>query len=32
MDWAYGPALRPNPYLEELVKRHVITVGDFRYR
>jgi hypothetical protein len=30
MDWAYGSALRPNPYVDELVSRGVITIGAFR--
>ncbi|MFF8843393.1 TniQ family protein [Streptomyces sp. NPDC015127] len=30
MDWAYGPALRPNLYVDELVRRGVITIGAFR--
>lgn len=31
MEWAYGPSLRPNPYVEELVRRQVIAIGDFRH-
>lgn len=31
MDWAYGPASRPNPYVDELVRRQVIVVGDFSH-
>ncbi|MFF8843413.1 hypothetical protein ACF08N_11880 [Streptomyces sp. NPDC015127] len=30
MDWAYGPALRPNLYVDELMRRGVITVGAYR--
>lgn len=29
MDWAYGSALRPNAYVDELVRRGVITIGSF---
>ncbi|MEW2082178.1 TniQ family protein [Streptomyces sp. NPDC005283] len=29
MDWAYGSALRPNPYIDELVRAGVITIGSF---
>ncbi|MCX4584069.1 hypothetical protein [Streptomyces sp. NBC_01481] len=32
MEWAYGSALRPNPYVDELVRRGVITIGSFAYR
>lgn len=31
MDWAYGAALRPNPYVDELVRRGVIVIGTFRH-
>lgn len=24
MEWAYGPALRPNPYIDELVRLHEV--------
>ena len=27
MDWAYGSALRPNPYIEELARLGVITIN-----
>ncbi|MFI6082710.1 hypothetical protein ACIBBB_17335 [Streptomyces sp. NPDC051217] len=27
MDWAYGTALRPNPYVDELVRQGVIVIG-----
>ncbi|MER7662069.1 hypothetical protein [Streptomyces sp. NPDC096193] len=30
MEWAYGSALRPNPYVDELVRLGVITVGAYR--
>ncbi|MEW2518627.1 TniQ family protein [Actinacidiphila alni] len=32
MEWAYGSTLRPNPYLDELVRNGAVTVGDFRVR
>lgn len=32
MDWAYGSALRPNPYIEELVRLGVISVGSLSSR
>ncbi|QKV93743.1 TniQ family protein [Streptomyces sp. NA02950] len=30
MEWAYGAALRPNPYVEELVRQGVITIGSYK--
>lgn len=32
MEWAYGSALRPSPYVDELVRRGAITIGSFAYR
>lgn len=32
MDWAYGPALRPNVYVDELVRRGTITIGSYHLR
>ncbi|MGP3952175.1 hypothetical protein [Streptomyces sp. 7N604] len=29
MEWAYGPCLRPNPFLEELVHRQVVSIVGF---
>ncbi|WP_406406583.1 TniQ family protein [Streptomyces sp. NBC_01643] len=29
MEWAYGSTLRPNPYVDELVRRGVISIGSF---
>ncbi|GGZ40624.1 hypothetical protein [Streptomyces bluensis] len=31
MEWAYGPALRPNPYIDELVRLQVIVPTGGRY-
>lgn len=31
MDWAYGSALRPNAFLDELVRRGVIAIGAYRH-
>jgi hypothetical protein len=31
MEWAYGPALRPSPYIDELVRLQVIIPSGTHY-
>ncbi|MFG3029083.1 hypothetical protein ACGFZJ_11195 [Streptomyces sp. NPDC048253] len=31
MEWAYGPALRPNPYIDELVRLQVVIPTGCQY-
>ncbi|MEU9330759.1 hypothetical protein AB0D91_44695 [Streptomyces canus] len=31
MGWAYGPALRPNPYIDELVRLQVVIPTGCQY-
>ncbi|MFD3822621.1 hypothetical protein [Streptomyces sp. NPDC058625] len=31
MEWAYGPASRPNPYIDELVRLQVIAPSGCAY-